>query len=68
MCALCGRGVMYQVLLEPPRLPDDRGGELPVFVPHDALHGHVRLPQIPELDETIFAAGDEAERLVGIVV
>ena len=39
-----------------------------MVVPHNALHGRVRLPQIPELDETIFAAGDEAEGLVGIVV
>lgn len=39
-----------------------------MVVPHNALHGRVRFPQIPELDKTIFAAGDEAEGLVGIVV
>lgn len=65
---LCGCGVLYYS--KAPRLSGDSGGGggLPVVVPHNALHGRVRLPQIPELDEAIFATGDEAEGLVGIVV
>ena len=39
-----------------------------MVVPNDIFHGSVRLPQIPELDEAVFTARHQAERLVGIVV
>lgn len=39
-----------------------------MVVPNDALHGRIWLPQVPELNEAILAARDQAKGLVRIVV
>lgn len=39
-----------------------------MIVPNDALHGCVRFPQVPELNESIFCARHQAEWFVGIVI
>lgn len=40
----------------------------PVVVPDDGLHGSVRSPQVPKLDEPVLATRGQAEGLVRVVV
>lgn len=40
----------------------------PVLVGQQALDGGADAPEVPELDETIFAAGDYTKGLVWVVV
>lgn len=40
----------------------------PVVVSEDGLHGSVRSPQVPKLDEPVLATRGQAEGLVRVVV